>query len=340
MLVAKLSTGELAFGDQWYRGRTNNPWNPAEGSSGSSAGSGAATAAGLVSFAIGTDTGGSILSPRSAAASSGSARRSAASAGTASWPRAGRSTRSARCAEQQKTARSCSPRSPDRTGRTSRCPSGIPFGWSVGFDVRRLRVGYVPEIARGGSRSRRAGGARDRPRPRSSAPAGQLLPINVPQSDLSYYIDTPSVPPDSRRSSATGHASTIRQRHAQRAARVSPGTGRRLPAGQPRAPQTDGIVRARHPRRRRRDRGQGDARSRTSLNPLTSMTGHPAVAVPSDSPAAARRTVSRWSDGLYDEATLLDAARLLEPKFYSHGRRPQVGGPSPVAAPGAVPGVH
>ena len=63
VLVAKLSTGEFAFGDQWSRGRTNNPWNVAEGSSGSSAGSGAATAAGLVGFSIGSDTGGSILSP-------------------------------------------------------------------------------------------------------------------------------------------------------------------------------------------------------------------------------------------------------------------------------------
>ncbi|HEX7780695.1 MAG TPA: amidase, partial [Vicinamibacterales bacterium] len=63
VLIAKLTTGELAFGDQWAGGRTNNPWNPAQGSSGSSAGSGAASAAGLVGFAIGTDTGGSILSP-------------------------------------------------------------------------------------------------------------------------------------------------------------------------------------------------------------------------------------------------------------------------------------
>ncbi|MEX1993169.1 MAG: amidase, partial [Steroidobacteraceae bacterium] len=63
VLVAKLTTGEMAFGDQWAGGRTNNPWNLSEGSSGSSAGSAAATAAGLVGFAIGTDTGGSILSP-------------------------------------------------------------------------------------------------------------------------------------------------------------------------------------------------------------------------------------------------------------------------------------
>lgn len=63
VLVAKLSLGELAMGDEWFGGRTNNPWRPAEGSSGSSAGSCAAVAAGAVPFAIGTETLGSIVSP-------------------------------------------------------------------------------------------------------------------------------------------------------------------------------------------------------------------------------------------------------------------------------------
>ncbi len=61
--LAKLTTGELAGGDQWFGGRTNNPWSLEEGASGSSAGPACATAAGLVPFAIGTETGGSILSP-------------------------------------------------------------------------------------------------------------------------------------------------------------------------------------------------------------------------------------------------------------------------------------
>ena len=63
VLVAKLATGEFARGDRWYRGRTLNPWNLDEGSSGSSAGPGSATAAGCVAFAIGTETQGSIVSP-------------------------------------------------------------------------------------------------------------------------------------------------------------------------------------------------------------------------------------------------------------------------------------
>jgi Asp-tRNA(Asn)/Glu-tRNA(Gln) amidotransferase A subunit family amidase len=63
VLVAKLSMGALAQGDRWFRGQTRNPWNPERGSSGSSAGPGSATAAGLVGFAIGTETRGSIISP-------------------------------------------------------------------------------------------------------------------------------------------------------------------------------------------------------------------------------------------------------------------------------------
>ncbi len=63
VLAAKLATGEFARGDRWYRGRTLNPWNLDEGSSGSSAGPGSATAAACVAFAIGTETQGSIVSP-------------------------------------------------------------------------------------------------------------------------------------------------------------------------------------------------------------------------------------------------------------------------------------
>jgi Asp-tRNA(Asn)/Glu-tRNA(Gln) amidotransferase A subunit family amidase len=63
VLVAKLTLGALAWGDVWYGGQTRNPWNLEQGSSGSSAGSAAAVSAGLVPFALGTETWGSIVSP-------------------------------------------------------------------------------------------------------------------------------------------------------------------------------------------------------------------------------------------------------------------------------------
>ena len=63
VLVAKLTLGALAMGDVWFGGKTRNPWNLDQGSSGSSAGPGSAVAAGLVGFAIGSETLGSIVSP-------------------------------------------------------------------------------------------------------------------------------------------------------------------------------------------------------------------------------------------------------------------------------------
>ena len=71
VLVAKFTLGALAMGDYWYGGRTKNPWNLNYGSSGSSAGSTSATVAGLVPFAIGTETWGSIVSPSTTCGATG-----------------------------------------------------------------------------------------------------------------------------------------------------------------------------------------------------------------------------------------------------------------------------
>ena len=71
VLVAKFTLGALAMGDYWYGGRTKNPWNLQYGSSGSSAGSASATVAGLVPFAIGTETWGSIVSPSTTCGATG-----------------------------------------------------------------------------------------------------------------------------------------------------------------------------------------------------------------------------------------------------------------------------
>ncbi len=71
VLVAKLSLGAMAWGDEWFGGMTRNPWNVKEGSSGSSAGSACATAAGLVGFTLGSETLGSIISPSRQCGTSG-----------------------------------------------------------------------------------------------------------------------------------------------------------------------------------------------------------------------------------------------------------------------------
>ncbi len=71
VLIAKFTLGALAMGDYWFGGRTKTPWDLSRGSSGSSAGSASATVAGLVPFAIGTETWGSIISPSTACGATG-----------------------------------------------------------------------------------------------------------------------------------------------------------------------------------------------------------------------------------------------------------------------------
>jgi len=144
VLIAKLTTGELASGDQWFGGRTNNPWDPTQGSSGSSAGPSSATAAGCVAFGIGTETSGSILSPSARCGLAGLrptfGRVSRYGVMALSWTqdRLGPICRYAEdCAiVMQAIAR------PD--GRDMSV-SDVPFNWNAQFDIRKLRVGYIKD---------------------------------------------------------------------------------------------------------------------------------------------------------------------------------------------------
>ncbi|HJZ72135.1 MAG TPA: amidase [Vicinamibacterales bacterium] len=144
VLIAKLATGELAGGDQWFNGQTKNPWDPSQGSSGSSAGPASATAAGCVAFGIGTETSGSILSPSARCGLAGLrptfGRISRYGVMALSWTqdRLGPLCRYAEdCAiVMQAIAK------PD--GRDMSV-SDIPFNWNGQTDIRRLRVGWIPE---------------------------------------------------------------------------------------------------------------------------------------------------------------------------------------------------
>ena len=144
VLLAKLATGELASGDQWFGGRTNSPWDPTQGSSGSSAGPSSATAAGCVGFGIGTETSGSILSPSARCGLAGLrptfGRISRYGVMALSWTqdRLGPICRYAEdCAiVMQAIAK------PD--GRDMSV-SDVPFNWNAQLDIRKLRVGYIKE---------------------------------------------------------------------------------------------------------------------------------------------------------------------------------------------------
>jgi Asp-tRNA(Asn)/Glu-tRNA(Gln) amidotransferase A subunit family amidase len=143
VLVAKTTLGALAMGDQWFGGMTRNPWNPKQGSSGSSAGSSATVAAGLVGFAIGSETLGSIVSPCTRCGVTGLrptfGRVSRQGCMTLSWSmdKLGPIARSVEdCALVFGVIHGADGQDASAVDR--------PFSWPCRRDLRDIRVGYVP----------------------------------------------------------------------------------------------------------------------------------------------------------------------------------------------------
>lgn len=142
VLIAKLTLGALAMGDKWFGGQTRNPWNPSQGSSGSSAGSASATAAGLVAFAIGTETLGSISSPSTRCGVTGLrptfgfVPRTGAMALTWTMDKIGPLCRGVEdCALVMQAIHG-----PDGEDRSVK---NAAFEWDANFDWKELRVGYL-----------------------------------------------------------------------------------------------------------------------------------------------------------------------------------------------------
>jgi Asp-tRNA(Asn)/Glu-tRNA(Gln) amidotransferase A subunit family amidase len=145
VLVAKLTTGALARGDAWFGGRTRNPWNIHEGSSGSSAGPAAATAAGLVGFSIGSQTGGSIVGP---------SIRCGATGLVPSFGRVSRSGAMVLAWSLDRLGPIC--RYVEDTGVVLAAINGsdaadpgsldIPFEFDATASIEGMKLGYVPEL--------------------------------------------------------------------------------------------------------------------------------------------------------------------------------------------------
>lgn len=142
VLVAKFTLGALAMGDWWYGGRTKNPWNLNFGSSGSSAGSASATVAGLVPFAIGTETLGSIVSPSTACGATGlrptfgSISRSGGMTLSWSLDKIGPICRSAEDAAVVFNYI-------HGTDGKDASAVNMPFNYSIKKDIKKLRIGYA-----------------------------------------------------------------------------------------------------------------------------------------------------------------------------------------------------
>jgi Asp-tRNA(Asn)/Glu-tRNA(Gln) amidotransferase A subunit family amidase len=189
VLIAKLTLGELAQGDIWFGGTTKNPWNVAQGSSGSSAGPASATAAGLVGFSIGTETLGSISSPSTRNGVTGlrptfgRVPRTGAMALSWTMDKIGPICRSVEdCALVLAAIHG-----PDGFDRTVK---DIPFSWNATVKPTSLRVGYVKsafELAERNDKNQLQHGTKrfdDAALEVMRAIGGTLVPVEIP--DMPY----------------------------------------------------------------------------------------------------------------------------------------------------------
>jgi Asp-tRNA(Asn)/Glu-tRNA(Gln) amidotransferase A subunit family amidase len=184
VLVAKLTLGALAMGNRWFGGTTRNPWDPKRGSSGSSAGPAAATAAGLVGFSIGSETLGSIVSPSRTCGVTGLrptfGRISRHGCMTLSWSM-DKLGPMCRCVED------CALVLAAIHGFDGLDPSAVdrPFSWPPQRDLRSLKVGYIEKDE----------GDKDREELRVLRDLGvRLVPIKLPSeyplAGLNLILDT------------------------------------------------------------------------------------------------------------------------------------------------------
>lgn len=321
VLVAKLTTGEMAFGDQWAGGRTNNPWNPAQGSSGSSAGPGAATAAGLVAFSIGSDTGGSILSP---------SERCGLVGLRPTFGRVSRYGVMTAGSTLDKMGPMC--RHAEDLAVVLRAIAGpddqdlaVVRDRPIAYDARAplpTRIGYVPAMMEA-EKDVEARTNNERVFTMLKRLGCTLQPVTIPAGgDLSYFIEYTE-------RAAAFDGFTTSGRHTG----LRPRNSRFLRAG-----QLVTAVDYLQANRRRAAVMQEMARAirgvdavmftsmtldeRTSLNPVLSLTGHPSIAIPNGFRADGTPTAVMFSGHLYREGDLIALAAAWQRATGDAGKQP------------------
>lgn len=307
VLVAKLSLGALAYNDVWFGGRTNNPWNIREGSSGSSAGSACAAVAGLVAFSLGSETLGSIVSPSARCGATGLrptfGRVSRFGCMTLSWTmdKIGPIARSVEdVALVLGAIHGADPHDPTTVDR--------PFVWPCAKPLNEIRVGYV-------------GGTDDRPELETLRTLGvRLVPIQLPRQKANLIVNTIL-----NAESGAAFDELIRSGRLDRIGALWPTSFRASPF----IPAVD-YIRA---QRLRRQLMQEMAEVFQSVDvyvggndlAITNLTGHPTVCVPN---GFTKRngvevpTALTFSGSLFGESELLAVAQAYQEATGHHRRRP------------------
>jgi Asp-tRNA(Asn)/Glu-tRNA(Gln) amidotransferase A subunit family amidase len=329
VLVAKLTLGALAWGDVWFGGTTLNPWNLEQGSSGSSAGSASAVSAGLVPFAIGTETWGSIVSPSSRCGVTGLrptyGRVSRAGAMALSWSMD-------KIGPIARTVEDCALVFDAIRGPDGREPglSAAPFPYDSARTLKGLRIGWVQDaFAESRPDSLVDAQALDVVRRLCAEQGATLVPITLPVQELGIDPYALSIILSAEAAAAfqdltlSGRDDLLVRQvrdawpNVFRAANLIPAV-EYVQANRHRALLMAGMAKLLE---------DVDAYVTPSFaGPgllVTNLTGHPQVVVPSgvghDNPLASLSFVGR----LDDEATVLAVARAYEQATDWHRRHPE-----------------
>ncbi len=320
VLVAKLTLGALAWGDVWFGGKTRNPWNLEQGSSGSSAGPAAATAAGLVPFAIGSETWGSIVSPSTRCGVTGLrptfGRVSRTGAMALSWSMD-------KLGPLCRTVDDCAIvfgaiRGPDGLDQTV---VDLPFNYNYQMDLNSLRIGYVKEAFE----EDRPGKANDQAVLEALKELGaELMPIELPDypiEDLAFILSAAAAAAFDELTRSGRDDLLVRQ--IRRAWPNSFRASRFIPAVE--------YIQANRARQQiiqelERILSEIDVYVCPSFGGdnllLTNLTGHPCVVLPNGFNEQGSPTSITFTGQLYDEATLLAVARAYQEATGWHLRHP------------------
>lgn len=319
VLVAKLTTGELAWDDLWYGGKTRNPWNPKQGSSGSSAGPASATAAGLVPFAIGSETLGSIVSPSSRCGTTGLrptfGRISRQGAMTLSWSMD-------KIGPIGRTVEDCAVvfdaiRGPDGIDQTL---VACPFNYDPQVRLENLRIGYLKDdFERAKKHRMQDQAALDK----LTALGAKLIPLNLPDLPVDALIDILYVEGAAAFDEFTR---TDRDELLQREEQANWfRRGRFVPAVEYLQAQRirHRLIQAMHQMMQGIDVYIAPTSGGSNLM-VTNLSGHPCVVVPHGFNEDGTPTSICFMGPLFGEARLLAVARLFQESTAFHLQHPDL----------------
>ena len=332
VLLAKTTVGELAWGDIWYGGTTRNPWNYKQGSSGSSAGTASATAAGLAPFGIGTETWGSIISPATRCGITGLR------------PTYGRVTRNGAMALSWsmdkvgpicRNAEDCAIVLDAIFGPDGKDPSvyDFPFRYQPEIDIRKLRIGYLKADfdSQMEDAKRKTDDELDISRANDHAALAKLQELGavlkplelpkIPVNDIGFILDSEAAASFDELT-RSGKDDQLRKQEDNawpnvfRAARFIPAV-EYIQANRARTlliQQMDEAL---------RDLDLYVAPSFDGDNLLlTNLTGHPCICVPNGFTPAGNPTSITFCGKLFDEGTILAFARSYQQATEHHRKHP------------------